>query len=112
MSPQTTAPIVVSLGSLDWDWTDNIKILDSNLNRELKLSVIESLQLLSDTGVLHGNLELLNIVQSAENPEKAKIIYFGRAQISEDRVGLRQAEALKRMLKTSSVTAQRELDEN
>jgi hypothetical protein len=71
-----------------------------NLSQELKLSAIESLQLVSAAGVLHGDLELRNIVQSLKSPEKAKIIDFGRAEISEDQGRLQeQVEDLKRMLK-------------
>ena len=70
-----------------------------NLCQELKLSAVESLQLLSQAGVVHHDLELRNIVQSAENPERAKIIDFGRAEFSEDQVRLQeQVEALKSML--------------
>ena len=36
-----------------------------NLSQELKVSAVESLQLLSNAGVLHGYLELRNIVHSA-----------------------------------------------
>lgn len=74
-----------------------------NLGQELKLSAVESLQLLSQAGVVHHDLELRNIVQSAENPEKAKIIDFGRAEFSEDRRRLQeQVEALKSMLGIAS----------
>jgi hypothetical protein len=70
-----------------------------NLPHELKVSAVESLQLLSQAGLLHHDLALRNIVQSKENPKQAKIIDFGRAEFTEDRHLLqKQVEFLKSIL--------------
>jgi tRNA A-37 threonylcarbamoyl transferase component Bud32 len=70
-----------------------------NLSHELKVSAVESLQLLSQAGLLRHDLALRNIVQSKENPKQAKIIDFGRAEFTEDRHLLQeQVEFLKSIL--------------
>ena len=69
------------------------------LSHELKASAVESLQLLSQAGLLHCDLSLRNIVQCKENPNQAKIIDFGRAEFTEDRQLLQdQVETLKAIL--------------
>jgi serine/threonine protein kinase len=70
-----------------------------NISRDLKMSAVDSLQCLSDAGILHGDLALRNVVQSRENPNQAKIIDFGRARFSSDRLALQeQVDALKILL--------------
>jgi hypothetical protein len=70
-----------------------------NLRHELKVSAVESLQLLSQAGLLHHDLALRNIVQSKEHPKQAKIIDFGRAEFTEDQHLLQeQVEYLKSIL--------------
>jgi hypothetical protein len=70
-----------------------------NLSMPLKLSAVKSFQAVSDAGILHGDLALRNIVQSRENPDHAKIIDFGRAELSNDKRALReQVEELREML--------------
>jgi tRNA A-37 threonylcarbamoyl transferase component Bud32 len=74
-----------------------------NLSQELKFSAVNCLQLLGRSGVLHNDLVLRNIVQSAENASKAKIIDFGLAAFSKDRDRLQeQVEALKSKLGIAS----------
>jgi RIO-like serine/threonine protein kinase len=70
-----------------------------NIPLQLKLSAIESLQAVSAVGILHGDLALRNIVQSREDPDRAKIIDFGRAEVSTDSIALQyQVKSLKAML--------------
>ena len=61
-----------------------------NLSEELKLSALESLRQLNQAGLLHNDLELRNIVQSRQDPNRAKIIDFGRAAFSDDAFLLQQ----------------------
>ena len=70
-----------------------------NISQELKLSAVHSVRLLSEAGVLHNDLELRNIVQSKDDPCRAKIIDFGRASFSSD-TGLltKQVERIKYIL--------------
>ena len=65
---------------------------------------MESLRLLSQAGVVHHDLELRkHCFRVRKNPERAKIIDFGRAEFSEDRGRLQaQVEALKSMLGIAS----------
>ena len=49
-----------------------------NISNDLELSAIESLDMLSSLGILHGDLALRNIVVSRENSSRAKFIDFGR----------------------------------
>ena len=71
-----------------------------HLSRELKMSAMQSLQLLSQAGLVHNDLALRNIVQSKENTKEAKIIDFGRAEFTENRELLQeQVETLKAILK-------------
>ena len=64
------------------------------------MSAVESLQLLSQAGLLHNDLALRNIVQSKKNPNHAKIIDFGRAGFTEDRQLFQdQVETLETILK-------------
>jgi len=56
-----------------------------NLPEALKHSAVQAVEALSRVGVLHNDLELHNIVQSRNDPMKAKIIDFGRAEFSSDR---------------------------
>lgn len=58
--------------------------LDS-LSSSLKWSAIDSLLFVGRAGVLHGDLALRNIVQSKNDPTRAKIIDFGRACVTEDK---------------------------
>jgi len=70
-----------------------------NLPLELKLSAVECLRRLSAIGILHNDIALRNIVQDRTHRTRAKIIDFGRAEISSDEVLLEeQVEALERIL--------------
>ncbi|KAL3903826.1 MAG: hypothetical protein SGILL_010298 [Bacillariaceae sp.] len=55
-----------------------------NLSEALKASALDCLRRLAHAGVVHHDLALRNIVQSADNPEHAKIIDFGRAEFTQD----------------------------
>lgn len=66
-----------------------------NLSCSLKTSAMLAFELLGSFGVLHNDVELRNIVQCKEDPTKAKIIDFGRAQFSND------SELLAHQLKTA-----------
>lgn len=71
----------------------------SNLTLSLKESAVQALQAISNVGVLHGDLALRNIVQSRADPNKAKIVDFGRAVLTDDEDLLDgQVESVKRML--------------
>lgn len=70
-----------------------------NISMELMLSAVESMKFLSDAGILHGDIALRNIVQSKENPCRAKIIDFGRSEFSTCKTELQlQVQALKQLL--------------
>lgn len=56
-----------------------------NLSVVLKHSAVRAVEVLSEAGVLHNDIELRNIVQSKRDPNCAKIIDFGRASFSCDR---------------------------
>ena len=56
-----------------------------NVPEELKQSAVRAVCLLSEAGVLHNDLELRNIVQSRNDPCRAKIVDFGRAVFSSDK---------------------------
>ena len=74
-----------------------------NLSKELKRSAVESLRCLSRAGLVHRDLALRNIVQSAEDPKQAKIIDFGRAEFIEDQRLLQaQVERLESILGTNA----------
>lgn len=55
-----------------------------NLSDALKASAVQCLRRLGRAGVVHHDLALRNIVQSAEDPHQAKIIDFGRAEFTQD----------------------------
>lgn len=80
-----------------------------NLTESLKQSAVQSLQAVSNVGVLHGDLALRNIVQSKTDPTKAKIVDFGHAIVTEDKELLEgQVENLKQMLGLSTSSPPRE----
>lgn len=55
-----------------------------NLSDALKESAVQCLRRLGRAGVVHHDLALRNIVQSAGDPQRAKIIDFGRAEFTQD----------------------------
>jgi len=55
-----------------------------NVSEALKHSAVQAVCLLSEAGLLHNDLELRNIVQSKDDPDRAKIIDFGRAVFTSD----------------------------
>lgn len=55
-----------------------------NVSNTLKHSAVHAVSLLSDAGVLHNDLELRNFVQSKDDPDRVKIIDFGRADFTAD----------------------------
>jgi tRNA A-37 threonylcarbamoyl transferase component Bud32 len=70
-----------------------------NLSEELKMSAVKSLRRLSQSGLLHNDVALRNIVQSRNDPKRAKILDFGRAEFSDDeRLLQKQTEDLKFLL--------------
>ena len=70
-----------------------------NASDALKHSAVRAVQLLSNAGVLHNDLELYNIVQSRDDPNQAKIIDFGRAVFTSDqRLLAEQVEQVKILL--------------
>jgi Ser/Thr protein kinase RdoA (MazF antagonist) len=72
-----------------------------NLSEALKRSAIRAVEILSEAGVLHNDIELRNIVQSKTDPECAKIIDFGRALFTSNRKELaKQVEQIKILLNT------------
>lgn len=74
-----------------------------NLSGVLKRSAVRAVEVLSEAGVLHNDIELRNIVKSKRNPSCAKIIDFGRASFSSDRERLaKQVERIKTLLNTDN----------
>jgi predicted Ser/Thr protein kinase len=74
-----------------------------NLSGKLKRSAIRAVEVLSEAGVLHNDIELRNIVKSKRDPSCAKIIDFGRASFSSDRKRLaKQVERIKTLLNTDN----------
>ena len=65
-----------------WDDFDDIGL--DNLSDQLKRSAVRAVKVISEAGILHNDLELRNFVQSAADPNCAKIIDFGRATFSSD----------------------------
>ena len=84
------------LSFLSW-WKGPILIVGlSNLTQSLKVSGVK---LISNASVLHPDLALRNIVQSRTDPNKAKIVDFGRAVITDDNELLEnQVESMRHML--------------
>jgi hypothetical protein len=65
----------------------------------LKRSAVHAVRLLSNAGLLHNDLELCNIVQCKDDPDRAKIIDFGRAVFTSDQHLLaEQVERIKSLL--------------
>jgi hypothetical protein len=56
-----------------------------HLSGVLQRSAVRAIEVLSEAGVLHNDIELRNIVKSKRDPSCAKIIDFGRASFSSDR---------------------------
>lgn len=56
-----------------------------NVSASLKQSAVDAVEVLSEVGILHNDIELRNIVKSKGDPSRAKIIDFGRASFSSDR---------------------------
>ena len=84
---------------LEFEGEDFDDIGEGNLPVALKLSAVDAIQRISQTGVLHGDLALRNIVRSKEHPNRAKIIDFGRARVTKNKLLLEnQVSTLRRML--------------
>ena len=63
---------------------------------------MSGIELLSKAGVLHNDIALRNIVQSKDDPTRAKIIDLGRAVFSKDKERLsEQIERIKFLLGVS-----------
>ena len=57
------------------------------------------MEVLSEAGILHNDIELRNFVQSKDDPNCAKIIDFGRATFSSDSKKLaKQVEGVRALL--------------
>ena len=70
-----------------------------NISQELKESAVRSMRRLSMSGVLHNDVALRNIVQSKDDPRRAKIIDFGLATFSDADFQLqKQVYSLERLL--------------
>jgi predicted Ser/Thr protein kinase len=75
-----------------------------NLSDSLKQSAVHAIQVLSEAGVLHNDIELRYIVRSRRDPSRAKIIDFGRASFSGDsKLLVRQVESIKILLNTEDL---------
>ena len=73
----------------------------NNLSDELKFSAVRAVEVLSEAGILHNDIELRNFVQSKEGPNCAKIIDFGRATFSSDSKRLaKQVDRVRALLNT------------
>jgi hypothetical protein len=70
-----------------------------NVSDALKQSAVDAVRVLSTAGLLHNDLELRNIVQSKDDPDRVKIIDFGRAFFTLDQQLLaKQVERVQRLL--------------
>ena len=76
----------------------SLDIGTENISRQLKLSSVWSFYAVSNTGTIHGDMALRNIVQSMENLKHAKITILGRAGFSGQIALENQGEELKDML--------------
>lgn len=77
-----------------------------NASKALRLSALNAVESLSSVGLIHGDLELRNIVQSSTDPTRALIIDFGRAFFTQDQRELdQQIEAAKHLLLLENVTS-------
>jgi len=71
----------------------------ANVSVKLRQSAVHAIETLSKAGVLHNDIELRNIVQSRSDPDRAKIIDFGRASLSQDKKRLAdQVDHMKHLL--------------
>jgi hypothetical protein len=59
-----------------------------NVSEALKQSAVYAVSVLSEAGVLHNDLALRNFVQSKDDPDRAKVIDFGRSAFSSDQQSL------------------------
>jgi hypothetical protein len=75
----------VAMTCIEQEMDDLDDIGLENVSEALKRSAVHAVSLLSDAGILHNDLELRNIVQSKDDPDRAKIIDFGRAVFTSDR---------------------------
>ena len=90
----------VAMTCVDKELDDFEDIGLENLSLALKHSAVRAIELLSEAGVLHNDIELRNFVQSKRDPTLAKIIDFGRASFSSDpKLLLQQVEWTKTLLK-------------
>ena len=89
----------VAMTCIDREMDDLDDIGLENVSEALKQSAIHAVCLLSEIGLLHNDLELRNIVRSRDDPDRAKIIDFGRAVFTSDQQLLAdQVERIKSLL--------------
>jgi predicted Ser/Thr protein kinase len=95
----------VAMTCLEKELDDFDDIGLENLSDSLKQSAVHAMQVLSEAGVLHNDIELRNIVRSKRDPSRAKIIDFGRASFSGDsKLLAKQIERIKILLNTENST--------
>ena len=78
----TRLGVAMTCLGLEGDDLDDLGV--ENVSDELKLSAVRAVELLSNAGVLHNDLDLRNIVQCRDDPNRAKIVDFGRSVLSSD----------------------------
>ena len=88
--------------SLEGPTLEDIEV--EKASRTLRLSALEAIQCLSRAGLIHGDLELRNFVQSRADPSKALVIDFGRSFFTDDQYMLdAQVDEAKELLFLDSV---------
>eukprot|EP00977_Amphora_coffeiformis_P017981 scaffold6064_cov173-Amphora_coffeaeformis.AAC.10 len=89
----------VAMTCIEKELDDFYDIGLENLSDALKRSAVRAVQVLSDAGILHNDIELRNIVQSKKDRDCAQIIDLGRASFSSDSKRLKeQVEWVKKLL--------------
>ena len=89
----------VGLSCVEKELDDFDDIGLENLSEATKKSAVRCVEALSHAGVLHNDIELRNFVQSRDDPNRAKIIDFGRASFTNDKqLLLQQVEDAKIVL--------------
>lgn len=74
----------VAISCLELESDDFDDIDAENLPMALKRSALHAVQVLSNAHILHNDLELRNFVRCRNDPMRAKIIDFGRAEFSDN----------------------------
>jgi len=89
----------VAMACIEKELDDFDDIGLANVSMKLKQSAVKAIEALSRAGILHNDIELRNIVQSRSDPDRAKIIDFGRASLSQDKKRLAdQVDHMKHLL--------------